>query len=166
MMVQRDRRDDGRPEQARPRDRTGRPLPYGTVGIATTEPVEVHAVARALELGAARWSQQRYFEAHELLEIVWKASSGPERELWKGVIQVAVAAVHVQRGNPVGAQRLIARATRRLEPFDDLHVGRHGVLDVGEVRRQAMVLAARVDAAGDSPAALDVDLGRLPVDAS
>ncbi len=156
-MGGRDRRDDGRPEQARPRDRTGRPLPYGTVGVATTEPFEPLDVAAALELGAARWAQQRYFEAHELLEVVWKAASGPERELWKGVIQIAVACVHVQRGNLVGAQRLVTRGLRRLEAFPD----HHRDLDVAEVGEQGRTLAARI-AAGEQ---VDVDLGPLPLGA-
>ncbi len=157
-MGGRDRRGDGRPEQARPRDRTGRPLPYGTVGVATTEPLEPIDVAQAIELGATRWAQQRYFEAHELLEVAWKAASGPERELWKGVIQIAVACVHVQRGNLDGAQRLVERGLRRLGPFPD-HAGG---LAVAEVRRQARALEQRM-AAGDP---VDVDLGPLPLGAS
>jgi uncharacterized protein len=163
VMGERDRRDDGRPEQARPRDRTGRPLPYGSVGVATTGPIETDDPARALELGTIRWHEQRYFEAHELLEIVWKATVGPERELWKGIIQVAVACVHVQRGNPVGAERLLARALHRLDTFAERHAGAHGVVDVAEVRRQARVLAGRLATTERPSAVLDVDLGPLPV---
>jgi len=157
-MGGRDRRDDGRPEQARPRDRTGRPLPYGTVGVATTEPIEPIDVAHALELGAKRWDEQRYFEAHELLEVAWKHSSGADRELWKGVIQIAVACVHVQRGNLVGAQRLVKRGLRRLEASPD----RHHDLDVAALRRQGRALEIRIAAGGQ----VDLHLGPLPLGAA
>ena len=119
----RDRRDDGRPEQARPRDRTGRPLPYGSTGVATVEAAEPATVEEALVLGISRWDAQRYFEAHELLEHAWKHADGPDRELWKGVIQVAVAGVHLQRGNPAGAERLLERSLGRLAPLPDVARG-------------------------------------------
>jgi uncharacterized protein len=154
-MVGRDRRDDGRPEQSRPRDRTGRPMPYGTRGVATIEDVTTSDAREALLLGAVRWQEQRYFEAHELLELVWRTATGPERELWKGIIQVAVACVHVQRGNLDGAARLIARALRRLEPFR----GEQDGVDVEELRRSGTALAARIASGHD----VHVDLGALPL---
>lgn len=150
----RDRRDDGRPEQARPRDRTGRPLPYGTTGILTIEQVEPATVEDALLLAAARWDEQRYFEAHELLEHAWKQAEGSDRELWKGVIQVAVAGVHLQRGNPAGARRLLARSRARLAPLRDERCG----VDVAGLRVAAETVAA-VLARGEVPAA---DLGPFP----
>jgi len=151
----RDRRDDGRPEQARPRDRTGRPLPYGTTGVATIEAVEPATGADALALGVVRWDAQRYFEAHELLEHAWKQAGGADRELWKGVIQVAVAGVHLQRGNPTGARRLLDRALGRLAPLPDV---RHGV-DLARLRSIAAAALAALDR-GEIPAA---DWGAFPV---
>jgi uncharacterized protein len=119
----RDRRDDGRPEQARPRDRTGRPLPYGTTGVPLTEDHDPATVEDALALGIALWDQQRFFEAHECLEHVWHAAAEADRDLWQGVIQIAVAGVHLQRGNLSGAAALFRRARERLEPYPDQHRG-------------------------------------------
>ncbi len=119
----RDRRDDGRPEQSRPRDRTGRPLPRGTTGVPLIEQAEPATVEEALALGAGRWDEQRYFEAHELLEFAWKAGPPEDRDLWKGVIQVAVAGVHLQRRNRIGARRLLDRAAQRLTGVPDGHRG-------------------------------------------
>lgn len=119
----RDRRDDGRPEQARPRDRTGRPLPYGTSGVPLTEDHTPASVEEALEVGARLWDQHRYFEAHECLEHVWHAAPDDDRDLWQGVIQVAVAAVHMQRGNPAGASALLQRAHERLDRYPPEHRG-------------------------------------------
>lgn len=153
----RDRDVGGRPEQARPRDRSGRPLPYDT---EVTELVEEHAYAdldEALAVGADLWRQERYFEAHECLEEVWHEAAEPDREFWKGVIQVAVGAVHVQRDNPDGAVTLWHRAADYLDPYPAVH---HGV-DVEALRRLAREGAGRVAATGTA----GVELPGLPVTA-
>ncbi len=150
----RDRRDDGRPEQGRPRDRTGRPLPYGTSGIALIEQVDPASVEEALELGVQRWDERRYFECHELLELAWKQGPDADRDLWKGVIQVAVAGVHLQRGNPIGARRLLDRALRRLSEQPAVRRG----IDVAGLRRTAGTALARLDS-GESP---EADWGLFP----
>lgn len=142
----RDRRADGRPEQARPRDRTGRPLPYDTTEVELAEDVEPDSVEHALQLGASRWDEGRFFEAHECLEHVWHAAAEGDRDLWQGVIQVAVAAVHLQRGNPGGARSLLTRAVARLEPYPDLHRG----LDLAALRERCAALAADLEA-GQAP---------------
>jgi predicted metal-dependent hydrolase len=150
----RGRRDDGRPEQSRPRDRTGRPLPYGTDGIELAEPCVVTDLEQAVALGVARWDERRYFEAHELLELAWRSGPDDDRELWKGIIQVAVAGVHLQRGNGEGARRLLERALERLEQQP---AATHGI-DVESLR---VLARARRDVLRDGqvPAA---DLGPLP----
>jgi hypothetical protein len=150
----RDRREDGRPEQARPRDRTGRPLPRGTVGVPLLEDVRPATVEEALALGVARWDARRYFEAHELLEHAWKLGPESDRDLWKGVIQVAVAAVHLQRGNRIGARRLLERALTRLDAQPAVRRG----IDVAALRRTAAAARAQLDA-GLVPAA---DWGPFP----
>jgi uncharacterized protein len=139
---ERDRRDDGRPEQARPRDRTGRPLPYGTEGVPLTEEHDPATVEEALRLGAELWNEQRFFEAHECLEHVWHAAPEDDRDLWQGVIQVAVAGVHLQRGNPTGAVALLERAAERLDRYPDVHRG----IDVATTRRRCRADAAAIRA--------------------
>jgi uncharacterized protein len=119
----RDRRADGRPEQARPRDRTGRPLAYGTTDVPLAEDHQPATVEEALALGISLWDQQRYFEAHECLEHVWHAAPLDDTDLWQGVIQIAVGGVHVQRGNPTGAVTMFERAADRLRPYPALHRG-------------------------------------------
>lgn len=147
MASQRDRRDDGRPENARPRDRTGRPLPYDTEETALLEEFEHDTVEEALATGAWLWDQQRFFEAHESLETVWHAAPDGDRDFWQGVIQVAVAGVHAQRGNPTGAGALLERALQRLEPCPSPHRG----VDVDALCAHARRVIAQVDA-GEPPA--------------
>ena len=150
----RERRADGRPEQSRPRDRTGRPLRSGTVDVALIEAVEPATVEEALALGVERWDTQRYFEAHELLEHAWKLGPDADRDLWKGVIQVAVAGVHLQRGNRIGARRLLDRALERLAGVPDTTRG----IDVAALRRTASAARSVLDAGGVP----DADWGPFP----
>jgi uncharacterized protein len=112
----RDRDSEGRARQARPRDRLGRPLPYGSVGA---EPVSegplppMATIAYAHEL----LNDGRPFSAHEVFEARWKAGPEAERELWQGLAQLCVGITHAERGNRVGALRLLGRARRRLETY-------------------------------------------------
>jgi uncharacterized protein len=133
----RDRRADGRPENARPRDRTGRPLPYDTAETELLEEWEYDTVEEALRLGVRLWNEQRLFEAHECLEDVWHAAPDEDRDFWQGVIQVAVAGVHHQRGNPGGAAALLDRARERLEAYPDVHRGVDVATLIGHARRAA-----------------------------
>ena len=44
-----------------------------------------------------------------MLEASWKAAEPAERDLWKGLAQVAVGLTHAQRGNAKGAVALLRR---------------------------------------------------------
>jgi hypothetical protein len=116
MTGSRERDADGRPRNARPRDRLGRPLPRGATGFAPYDepalPAE-DALAEAQRLLDAG----RPFTAHEVLEAVWKQTEGPERELWRGLAQLAVAITHELRGNDAGAAALRQRAANHLGAF-------------------------------------------------
>ncbi|WP_082777865.1 DUF309 domain-containing protein [Tsukamurella pseudospumae] len=111
---ERDRDSDGRARNARPRDRLGRPLPIGRVGIDRVPddldlPPEV----------ALCWAQDSLnrgyaFTAHEVLESAWKSRPGEESQLWQGLAQLAVGITHVQRRNPKGAIVLLERAAVRI----------------------------------------------------
>jgi hypothetical protein len=60
------------------------------------------------------------FHAHEVFEDAWKASSGAERELWRGLAQLAVGATHAARGNRRGAIALFRRGAVTITPFADV----------------------------------------------
>ena len=113
---ERDRDTHGRARQARPRDRLGRPLPYGSVGI---EPVPEEPLPALETISAAHelLAEGRPFSAHEVYEARWKAGPATERELWQGLAQLCVGITHAERGNRIGALRLIERARRRLETY-------------------------------------------------
>jgi len=157
----RDRNAEGRAENARPRDRFGRPLPYGAPDELgdRVEPADVVAtVPEALAVVVDLFAQQRFFEAHEFLEWVWKSPdvAPGDRDFWKGVTQVAVGCAHTQRGNASGAVTLLERALRHLAPYPSPH---------GGVDRDALAAGARrvvdqITARGASP---DLDFPAFPL---
>jgi len=77
---------------------------------------------RALE-GLRLFNRGLFFEAHEELEAAWMAENGPLRDLYRGILQVAVAYHHLERGNRIGARKMFKRSKRWLEPFQGLWVG-------------------------------------------
>ncbi len=116
----RDRNEQGRAQQARPRDELGRPLPYGEAGV---EPISEEPLPPEETLAYARrlLDDGRPFAAHEALEVRWKSCPDGERELWQGLAQLCVGLTHHARGNAVGAARLIERAAGRLDGYE--HTG-------------------------------------------
>ena len=112
----RDRDEQGRAQQARPRDALGRPLPYGATGV---EPISEEPRSPEDTLAYARGllDEGRPFAAHEALEVRWKSCPDEERELWQGLAQLCVGLTHQARGNAVGASRLVERAADRLEAY-------------------------------------------------
>ena len=65
----------------------------------------------------------RGFEAHELFEDLWRAAEPPERDLYQGLVHVAVATYQDGRGNAVGRTRQLEKAIRRLSPYAPAYGG-------------------------------------------
>ncbi|MGH3246098.1 MAG: DUF309 domain-containing protein, partial [Trebonia sp.] len=111
----RDRDEAGRARNARPRDELGRPLPRSAAQDAERIPDDlVVSPAEAAELGGRLLAEGRPFHAHEVFEAAWKSVPGPERELWRGLAQIAVGLTHARRGNARGAIELLRRGADRI----------------------------------------------------
>jgi uncharacterized protein len=146
----RDRDPTGRPRNARPRDELGRPLPRDAAGEAPTPDEPALPPAASLARAQQLLDAGRPFHAHEVLEATWKAAPGAERELWRGLAQLAVGLTHAGRGNRVGAARLLRRAADRIEPYGADPPHGVAVVDlVAWARRRADELA---DERADEPA--------------
>ncbi|MGW4229965.1 DUF309 domain-containing protein [Streptomyces sp. NPDC004980] len=143
----RDRDEEGRARNARPRDGLGRPLPYGTPGVER----QPEGVVRSPD-GTVREAQRLLdagmpFHAHEVFEDAWKSGPEAERELWRGLAQMAVGLTHAARGNSAGGARLLRRGAAAVEGFrgaDPYGIG------VGPLIAWAQELAGRVDPPGDA----------------
>ena len=55
-----------------------------------------------------------WYPAHDAFEELWHETNGPERQILQGVLQIAVAQVHLERGNKRGATILYGEALGRL----------------------------------------------------
>lgn len=67
--------------------------------------------AMALEL----FNSGAWYEAHDAFEELWHEQVNPERRLLQGIIQIAVAHVHLERGNARGATILLGEGIGRLK---------------------------------------------------
>jgi predicted metal-dependent hydrolase len=75
------------------------------------------------------WSEERFYECHEVLEDLWRETQGLQRLFYHGLIHCAVAVYQHRRGNAVGAVRQLLRAQVKLRRFRSTHYG----VDVDEV---------------------------------
>jgi predicted metal-dependent hydrolase len=106
----------------------------------------------AYKAGLAHIRAGRYFEAHEELELVWRAAPPEERDFYQGLVHVAVAWYQAGRDRPIACGRQLEKAARRLAAFAPEHEG----VDV-----EALVV--QVEAARDQVAAGSLELGRVRI---
>ena len=139
----RDRDANGRARNSRPRDALGRPLPYGSDNVERQPEGIVRTPAETITQAQELLDSGKPFHAHEVFEDAWKSSSGPDRELWKGLAQLAVGLTHLGRGNMRGAQTLLQRGSRAVAAFADRPP--YG-LDVAGIVRWSAELTTRLDA--------------------
>jgi uncharacterized protein len=144
----RDRDGAGRPRNARPRDELGRPLPRTAAGDELAIPDDLRVTPEeAVALGGSMLAEGRPFHAHEVFEAAWKSSSGPDRELWRGLAQIAVGITHARRGNAAGAVTLLRRGADRVRGYGG-SAGEPAGLDPEFVAASADDVAARIERDG------------------
>ena len=113
----RDRDDEGRARNARPRDGLGRPLPYDADGVARQPEGVVRAPEDTVMEAQALLDDGKPFHAHEVFEDAWKSGPDEERALWRGLAQLAVGLTHAARGNVTGGARLLRRGAGGVEEW-------------------------------------------------
>jgi hypothetical protein len=117
VPADRDRDAAGRARNARPRDALGRPLPHGAEGEERVPEGVLRSPQESLAEAQRLLDAGRPFHAHEVLEDAWKSAPDPERQLWRGLAQLAVGLTHAMRGNPRGAATLLDRGAGNLAPY-------------------------------------------------
>ena len=81
-----------------------------------------------------------YFEAHEELEDEWRVAPESERDFLQGLVHVAVAWLHAERGNRNGCERQLAKAERRLGGYRPRHRGVEVAVVLDDVARAREVV--------------------------
>jgi uncharacterized protein len=90
--------------------------------------------------GLEAFNHGKYFEAHELLEAAWNQDATPAKELYRAILQVAVAYYQIERGNYNGAVKMFQRMRQWFEPLPDECRG----VDVKKLRLAAERAYARL----------------------
>ncbi|MBE3144354.1 MAG: DUF309 domain-containing protein [Planctomycetes bacterium] len=83
------------------------------IPLFNPDPIEISCSCQDVLLagvveGLRLFNSGEYFQAHEVLEDVWREERRPIRELYRGILQVAVAYYHLNRGNLIGARKNVS----------------------------------------------------------
>jgi predicted metal-dependent hydrolase len=94
--------------------------------------------------GLRLFNAGEYFEAHEALEDAWNAEPTKVRDLYRGILQIAVVYLHITRGNYDGAIKVYGRSQRWLNGWSENCRG----IKVGELKRNAEAVIHEVKRLG------------------
>jgi uncharacterized protein len=75
--------------------------------------------------GIELFNRGEFFDAHEVLEDVWRAAPLTEKKFLQGIIQVAVALYHFGNKNSIGARSVLRRGYRNLSRYPEGFAGVH-----------------------------------------
>ena len=75
------------------------------------------------ELGMKLFNSCQWYKSHDVFEEIRHETDGPERQLIQGILQVAVAQVHLENNNINGATILYGEALGRLKRFQLTNLG-------------------------------------------
>ena len=89
---------------------------------------------KAISLAIQSFNEEKYWNAHELLEGVWKSSTGMERNILNGIILVAAAFVHDEKDEPGICISILKRALAKLEGAPETYAG----IDIARLARNAL----------------------------
>ena len=100
----------------------------------TTDPEELALMAdprfsAAVEL----FNQGQWYACHDGFEELWHETQGYSRRGLQGILQIAVAHLHLERGNQRGATVLLGEGLGRLRAYGPTHFG----LDLEALRHSA-----------------------------
>ena len=67
--------------------------------------------------GIRLFNEEYFFEAHEVLEDLWKREHGKPKLFLQGLIQLCAAYHHFQNGNLIGAETLLERGAQKMRSY-------------------------------------------------
>lgn len=111
---------------------------------STDNPCDAPLHPQAAE-GLRLFNAGEYFEAHEALEDAWNEEKGEIRNLYRGILQIAVVYLHITRRNYNGAVKVYARCQRWMKGWASICMGIH----VGELRENAEMVIREVMRLGE-----------------
>ena len=70
-----------------------------------------------LARGAELFNAGKHWEAHEAWEDLWRATGGPLRLFYQGLVQAAVGMHHLQHGNLNGGRSQLTKSIDKLSQY-------------------------------------------------
>ena len=81
----------------------------------------------------ALFNAGEWYPCHDGFEELWHETQGSSRKALQGILQIAVAHIHLERGNRRGATVLLGEGLGRLRAYGATHLG----LDLETLRQAA-----------------------------
>ncbi len=85
---------------------------YDSLEVTCREPLSDLAIS-----GIKQFNERQFYPCHDDLEEAWVQDKSPGRDLYQGILQVAIAYYQIERGNFRGAMKMLLRLRQRLEPL-------------------------------------------------
>lgn len=73
--------------------------------------------------GVEQFNCGQFYACHDTLEALWIEATEPEKTLYQGILQIAVALYHLSNRNLRGAMILLGEGTNRLRRYSDYDYG-------------------------------------------
>ncbi|AFY45687.1 DUF309 domain-containing protein [Nostoc sp. PCC 7107] len=86
--------------------------------------------------GVEQFNSGQFYACHDTLEALWIEASEPEKTLYQGILQIAVALYHLRNNNLRGAAILLGEGSNRLRRYPDTYGG----INVDELLSQSAAL--------------------------
>lgn len=102
------------------------------------------AVAPEFWQAVDQFNQGQFYHCHDTLEALWMEASEPPRNLYQGILQIAVACYHLTNQNWRGAVILLGEGLSRLQTYQPVYAD----LDVTQLITQAAQLLTDLQQAG------------------
>ena len=100
-----------------------------------------------MEEAIALFNAHAFWKAHEAWERDWLSAEQPHKLFLQGLIQLAAAYYHVQRGTYRGGVRLFDAALEKLSRFPDGYgsVARRNAVEAAVLHRERIARNERID---------------------
>ena len=102
----------------------------------------LHAQAR---LGIEYFNRGEYWLAHAALEDAWHEEDSPVRNLYKGILQMAVVFYHASQQNYEGTIKMYQRSQKRLKNWSAICCG----VNVSRLRTDLDIAIAEIEELGE-----------------
>jgi uncharacterized protein len=80
-------------------------------------------MTEAYERGLSLFNRGEFFDAHEVLEDLWREASGERKVFMQALVQAAVGFHHHSTGNRVGAVSVLAKSVEKLKQLPPIYEG-------------------------------------------